>query len=126
VGAQPAGRNGGKMISIRFNSDLKGTSLEHKLSMLIEETHKQIARIERGENSELLEVVYLFYLSSIKESTGMSNGSNEYSAYLEVWRLYYPEGKGATTRRRLRPRGCSTFGRAVHRQALSRALPPRA
>jgi hypothetical protein len=105
VGAQPAGRNGGKRIFIRFNPDLKGTSLEHKLSMLIEETHKQIARIERGENSELLEVVYLFYLSSIKESTGMSNGSNEYSAYLEVWHLYYPEGKGGNYEEALAPAG---------------------
>jgi hypothetical protein len=53
--------HGGNMVFIRFNPDLKGTSLEHKLSILIEEIHKQIARIERGENSELLEVVYLFY-----------------------------------------------------------------
>jgi len=29
--------------------------------VLIEEMHKQTARIERGENSELLEMVYLFY-----------------------------------------------------------------
>ncbi len=53
--------HGGKMIFIRFNPDLKGTSIECKLLVLIEEMHKQIARIERGENSELLEVVYLFY-----------------------------------------------------------------
>jgi hypothetical protein len=53
--------HGGKMIFIRFNPDLKGTSLECKLPVLIEEIYKQIARIERGENSELLEVVYLFY-----------------------------------------------------------------
>jgi hypothetical protein len=53
--------HGGKMVFIRFNPDLKGIPLEHKLSVLIEEIYKQIARIERCENSELLEVVYLFY-----------------------------------------------------------------
>ena len=53
--------HGGKMIFIRFNPDLKGIPLEHKLSVLIKEIYKQIARIERGENSELLEVMYLFY-----------------------------------------------------------------
>ena len=53
--------HGGKMVFIRFNPDLKGIPLEHKLSVLIQEIYKQIARIERCENSELLEVVYLFY-----------------------------------------------------------------
>ena len=53
--------HGGKMVFIRFNPDLKDIPLEHKLSVLIEEIYKQIARIERCENSELLEVVYLFY-----------------------------------------------------------------
>jgi hypothetical protein len=53
--------HGGQMIFIRFNPDLKGIPLEHKLSVLIEEIYKQIARIERCENSELLEVVHLFY-----------------------------------------------------------------
>jgi hypothetical protein len=54
-------KHGGKMVFIRFNPDLKGTSLEFKLSSLIQEMHKQIARTERGENSELLEVIYLLY-----------------------------------------------------------------
>jgi hypothetical protein len=53
--------HGGKMIFIRFNPDLKGTSLESKLSVLVEEMHKHMEHIDRGENSELLEVVYLFY-----------------------------------------------------------------
>ena len=64
--------HGGKMIFIRFNPDLKGTSLESKLSVLVEEMHKQMERIDRGENSELLEVVYLFYPGL--EPTGHGEG----------------------------------------------------
>jgi hypothetical protein len=53
--------HGGKSVFIRFNIDCKGLSLETKLNGLIGEMRAQIGRIERGENTELLEVVHLFY-----------------------------------------------------------------
>lgn len=48
----------GKWVFIRFNPDGKGLN---KLSRLVEEIHIQIKRIENEENTELLEVVKLFY-----------------------------------------------------------------
>ena len=53
--------HGGKSVFIRFNVDGKGLSLATKLNELIGEMRAQIGRIERGENTELLEVVHLFY-----------------------------------------------------------------
>ena len=51
----------GKWIFIRFNPDGKGVDMEDKLARLVEEISKQIERIENEENTELLEVVKLFY-----------------------------------------------------------------
>lgn len=51
----------GKWVFIRFNPDGKGVDMDDKLSRLVEEIHIQIKRIENEENSELLEVVKLFY-----------------------------------------------------------------
>jgi hypothetical protein len=53
--------HGGKSVFIRFNVDGRGLSLKTKLNGLIDEMRAQIGRIERGENTELLEVVHLFY-----------------------------------------------------------------
>jgi hypothetical protein len=50
----------GKWIFIRFNPDGKG-DMADKLSRLIEEIHFQIMRIQHSENTELLEVIKLFY-----------------------------------------------------------------
>jgi hypothetical protein len=51
----------GKWVFIRFNPDGKGVDMEDKLARLVEEIHEQIKRIENEENTELLEVVKLFY-----------------------------------------------------------------
>lgn len=51
----------GKWVFIRFNPDGKGLDMVDKLSRLVEEIHSQIKRIENEENTELLEVVKLFY-----------------------------------------------------------------
>jgi hypothetical protein len=51
----------GKWIFIRFNPDGKGVDIEDKLDRLIEEIQNQIERIEMEENTELLEIVKLFY-----------------------------------------------------------------
>jgi hypothetical protein len=51
----------GKWIFIRFNPDGKGVDMEDKLARLVEEIYEQIKRIENEENTELLEVVKLFY-----------------------------------------------------------------
>jgi hypothetical protein len=51
----------GKWIFIRFNPDGKGVDMVDKLHRLLEEINNQIMRIEREENTELLEVIKLFY-----------------------------------------------------------------
>ena len=51
----------GKWVFIRFNPDGKGIDMVDKLSRLIEEIHNQIERIENEENTELLEIIKLFY-----------------------------------------------------------------
>jgi hypothetical protein len=51
----------GKWIFIRFNPDGKGVDMVDKLNRLIEEIHFQIMRINHSENTELLEVIKLFY-----------------------------------------------------------------
>lgn len=51
----------GKWVFIRFNPDGKGVDMADKLTRLVKEIHIQIKRIENEENTELLEVVKLFY-----------------------------------------------------------------
>ena len=51
----------GKFIFIRFNPDGKGVDMEDKLDRLVEEIYTQIQRIENEENTELVEIVKLFY-----------------------------------------------------------------
>jgi hypothetical protein len=51
----------GKWIFIRFNPDGRGVDMEDKLARLMEEVEFQTGRIEREENTELLEIVKLFY-----------------------------------------------------------------
>lgn len=51
----------GKWVFIRFNPDGKGVDMDDKLTRLVEEIHIQMKRIENEENTELLEVVKLFY-----------------------------------------------------------------
>ena len=57
----------GKWIFIRFNPDGRGVeplaplAMEDKLARLMEEVETQTARIERSENTELLEIIKLFY-----------------------------------------------------------------
>lgn len=51
----------GKWIFIRFNPDKKGIDMDDKLSRLLKEIHYQIERIEKEENSELVEIIKLFY-----------------------------------------------------------------
>ena len=53
--------HGGKWVFIRFNPDGKGVDMVDKLERLIDEIQTQIDRIERDENTELLEVIRLFY-----------------------------------------------------------------
>lgn len=61
--------HGGKFIFIRFNPDKfvnhLGTKINPymklRMKYLKEEIEKQIARIEKEENTELLEIHYLFY-----------------------------------------------------------------
>ena len=61
--------HGGKLLFIRFNPDkyrnknnqVRNPKLELRLSKLQEEISKQIYRIEHEENTELLEIIYLFY-----------------------------------------------------------------
>ena len=61
--------HGGKLLFIRFNPDkyrnknnqIRNPKLESRLSKLQEEISKQICRIENEENTELLEIIYLFY-----------------------------------------------------------------
>ena len=51
----------GKWVFIRFNPDGKGVDMVDKLSRLIEEIHTQIERIENEENTDLVEIIKLFY-----------------------------------------------------------------
>lgn len=51
----------GKWVFIRFNPDGKGVAMVDKLARLVQEIHSQIKRIENEENTELLEVLKLFY-----------------------------------------------------------------
>ena len=60
----------GKWIFIRFNPDGKGVDMVDKLERLIDEVRTQIARIEEDKNTELLEVIKLFYPSSPYEFAG--------------------------------------------------------
>ena len=51
----------GKWVFIRFNPDKKDVDMEDKLTTLINTIEHQIERIEHEENTELLEIVKLFY-----------------------------------------------------------------
>lgn len=51
----------GKWIFIRFNPDEKGTDIDDKIETLMLTIEGQIDRIESEENTELVEIVYLFY-----------------------------------------------------------------
>ena len=51
----------GKWIFIRFNPDGKGVDIEDKLDKLIETIHMQLERIGQEKNTELLEIIKLFY-----------------------------------------------------------------
>lgn len=61
--------HGGKFIFIRFNPDkyynsngtLKNPYMKIRLSVLYDEINNQIERIKKEENTELLEIVHLFY-----------------------------------------------------------------
>jgi hypothetical protein len=52
---------GGKLVFIRFNPDGKNVSMEDKFARLAAEINHQVRRVRAGENTELLERVYLFY-----------------------------------------------------------------
>lgn len=62
----------GKWIFIRFNPDEKGTDLDDKIQILLENIEEQIERIENEENDELVEIIYLFY--SREGRAGPSSG----------------------------------------------------
>jgi hypothetical protein len=51
----------GKWIFIRFNPDGKGVDIEDKLTRLMDEIQIQMERIENEENTELVEIIKLFY-----------------------------------------------------------------
>ncbi len=51
----------GKWVFIRFNPDGKGVKLIDKLVVLVKEVNKQIKRIEHEQNTELIEIIKLFY-----------------------------------------------------------------
>ena len=61
--------HGGKFVFIRFNPDpfvnslgtKKNPYMKRRMDYLEDEINKQICRIQHEENSELLEIVYLFY-----------------------------------------------------------------
>ena len=65
----------GKWIFIRFNVDnfkkengrKSNPDLQVRLPRLLQEIELQQARIERGENVELLEIIKLYYDQSISE-----------------------------------------------------------
>ena len=52
---------GGKLVFIRFNPDGKKVSMQDKFARLAVEIDHQVRRVRAGENTELLERVYLFY-----------------------------------------------------------------
>ena len=51
----------GKWIFIRFNPDGKGVDMEDKLTCLMDEIQIQMERIENEENTELVDIIKLFY-----------------------------------------------------------------
>lgn len=51
----------GKWVFIRFNPDGKGVDMEDKLTKLIGTMTEQIRRIENEENTDLVEIIKLFY-----------------------------------------------------------------
>jgi hypothetical protein len=51
----------GKWIFIRFNPDGKGVDIEDKIARLMDEIQIQMERIENEENTELVDIVKLFY-----------------------------------------------------------------
>ena len=53
----------GKWIFIRFNPDdnRDKTDIEDKITVLIKTIEEQILRIENEDNSELLEIIKLYY-----------------------------------------------------------------
>ena len=51
----------GKWIFIRINPDGNGIDMEDKLFILIDMIEHQIDRIEHDENTELVEIIKLFY-----------------------------------------------------------------
>lgn len=56
--------HGGKMVYIRFNPDPTTedkSSLADRLPMLLVEIGKQMDRIHREENTDLVEIIYMFY-----------------------------------------------------------------
>ena len=68
--------HGGKMVFIRFNPDGKGVDMVDKLERLVDEIRTQIARIEEDKNTELLEVIKLFYPSSASASSASASASS--------------------------------------------------
>jgi hypothetical protein len=61
---------GGKLVFIRFNPDGKGPPLEDRLERLHAEITRHIGRLERGENSALLEVWHLYYPKGTEDYCG--------------------------------------------------------
>jgi len=51
----------GKWVFIRFNPDGKGVDLEDKISVLLDTIAEQMERIENDENTELVEIIKLYY-----------------------------------------------------------------
>ena len=67
---------GGKMVYIRFNPDPTpedNSDLEDRLKPLIGEIYKQMGRITREENTDLVEIFYMFY-PSVSKHANSSNG----------------------------------------------------
>lgn len=55
---------GGKMVYIRFNPDPTSddrSDLEDRLKPLMTEIEKQMGRIQREENKEIVEIIYMYY-----------------------------------------------------------------
>ena len=51
----------GKWVYIRYNPDGKGIDMDDTLPILLETIEEQICRIEAEENSQLVEIIPLFY-----------------------------------------------------------------
>ena len=66
----------GKWVFIRFNPDGKGVDMEDKLDRLMEEIRNQIRRIENEENTELLEIMELFYGDTFYRVRNTTYGEN--------------------------------------------------